>query len=57
MILMTDFNSISKHLETFYAYRHSLYIYLPTPPYKQDVTHSQVFKQSLTGLNSEFSFP
>ena len=28
----------------------------PTPPLKQDMTQGQFFKQSLTGLNSEFSF-
>ena len=31
--------------------------YLPTPPLRQDMTQGQFFfKQSLTGLNSEFSF-
>ena len=30
--------------------------YLPTPPLGQDMTQGQFFKQSLTGLNSEFSF-
>ena len=30
--------------------------YLPTPPLGQDMTQDQFFKQSLTGLNSEFSF-
>ena len=33
------------------------YIYLPTPPLEQDMTQGQFFKRSLTGLNSEFSFP
>ena len=28
----------------------------PTPPLGQDMTQGQFFKQSLTGLNSEFSF-
>ena len=28
--------------------------YLPTPPLGQDMTQSQFFKWSLTGLNSEF---
>ena len=28
----------------------------PTPPLGQDMTQDQFFKQSLTGLNSEFSF-
>ena len=33
-----------------------LHIY-PTPPFRQDMTQGQFFfKQSLTGLNSEFSF-
>ena len=32
------------------------YTYLPTPPLKQDMTQDQFFKQSLSGLNSEFSF-
>ena len=31
------------------------YPYLPTPPLGQDMTRS-IFKQSLTGLNSEFPF-
>ena len=30
--------------------------YLPTPLLGQDMTLGQIFKQSLTGLNSEFSF-
>ena len=30
--------------------------YLPLPPLKQDMIQGQSFKQSLTGLNSEFSF-
>ena len=30
--------------------------YLPTPPLGQDMTQGQLFKRSLTGLNSEFSF-
>ena len=30
--------------------------YLPTPLLGQDMTQGQFFKQSLTGLNSEFSF-
>ena len=30
--------------------------YLPTPPLGQDMTQGQFFKQSLTGLISEFSF-
>ena len=30
--------------------------YLPTPPLGQDMTQGQFFKQSLVGLNSEFSF-
>ena len=30
--------------------------YFPTPPLRQDMTQGQFFKQSLTGLNSEFSF-
>ena len=28
----------------------------PTLPHKQDVKQGQTFKQSLTGMNSEFSF-
>ena len=28
----------------------------PTPLHEQDATQDQVFKQCLTGLNSEFSF-
>ena len=28
----------------------------PTPPFGQDMIQGQFFKQSLTGLNSEFSF-
>ena len=30
--------------------------YLPTPPLGQDMTQGQLFKRSLIGLNSEFSF-
>ena len=30
--------------------------YLPTPPLGQDMTQGQFLKQSLAGLNSEFSF-
>ena len=30
--------------------------YLPTPPLGQDMTQRSIFKRSLTGLNSEFSF-
>ena len=30
--------------------------YLPTPTLGQDMTQGQFFKESLTGLNSEFSF-
>ena len=33
-----------------------LWSYLPTPPLGQDMTQGQIFKRSLTGLNSEFSF-
>ena len=32
------------------------YSYLPTPPLGQDTTQGQIFKRSLIGLNSEFSF-
>ena len=32
-------------------------MYLPNPSHEQDVTEDQLFKQSLTGLNSKFSFP
>ena len=30
--------------------------YLPSPLFGQDITQGQFFKQTLTGLNSEFSF-
>ena len=30
------------------------YPYLPTPPLDQDMTQGQIFKRSLTGLNSVF---
>ena len=30
--------------------------YLPTPPFGQDMTQGQIFKRSLTGLNSQFFF-
>ena len=30
------------------------YMYLPNPPNEQDATQGQVFKRSLTGLNSVF---
>ena len=33
-----------------------MFIILPTLPLGQDMTQGQFFKQSLTGLNSEFSF-
>ena len=33
-----------------------IYIYLQTLPLGQDMTQGQFFKQSLTGLDSEFSF-
>ena len=33
-----------------------IYIYTPTPPLGQDMTQGKLFKRSLTGLNSEFSF-
>ena len=36
--------------------RRDLYLYLPTPPLGQDMTQGRVFKRSLTGFNSEFSF-
>ena len=36
-------------------YSRNIHIY-PTPPLGQDMTQGQFFKQSLTGLNSEFSF-
>ena len=31
-------------------------MFIPTPPLRQDMTQGQLFKWSLTGLNSEFSF-
>ena len=34
----------------------ALLLYLPIPPLGQDMTQGQFFKQSLTGLKSEFSF-
>ena len=33
----------------------NIYTYTPTPPLGQDITQG-VFKRSLTGLNSEFSY-
>ena len=33
-----------------------VFMYLSTPQHEYDVTKDQFFKQSLTGLNSEFSF-
>ena len=33
-----------------------IYIYLPTPLHEQNVLQGQFFKQSLTALNSKFSF-
>ena len=43
--------------ETACGWHIYIYIYIyPTPPYERDVTQSQFFKQSITGLNSEFSF-
>ena len=33
-----------------------IYHIYPTPPLRQDMPQGQFFKQSLTGLNSEFSF-
>ena len=31
-------------------------LFYPTPPLGQDMTQGQFLRQSLTGLNSEFSF-
>ena len=33
-----------------------MYMYLPTPIHKQDVTQVQSFQQNLAGLHLEFSF-
>ena len=33
-----------------------IYIYVSIPPHAQDATRGLLFKQSLTGLNAEFSF-
>ena len=41
--------------QTYTSEFESYHIY-PTPPLGQDMTQDQFFKQSLTGLNSEFSF-
>ena len=38
------------------TFKNFLLSYLPTPLLGQDMTQGQIFKQSLTGLNSEFSF-
>ena len=38
-----------------YIYIH-IHIYLPNQPDEQDATQIQFFKQSLTGLTSEFPF-
>ena len=38
------------------TFNESNYHIYPTPPLGQDMTQGQFFKQSLTGLNSEFSF-
>ena len=35
--------------------KNASYTYLPTPSLGQDITQGQIFKRSLTGLNSEFS--
>ena len=40
----------------FFFAKHSALSYLPTPLLGQNMTQGQFFKQSLTGLNSEFSF-
>ena len=44
-------------IESFQNYWCYIYIYLPTPPLGQDMYDTRsIFKQSLTGLNSDFSF-
>ena len=44
---------LSIHIRHIYMH---IFIYLPTSLHEQHATQSQCFKQSLTGLNSEFSF-
>ena len=48
--------TLSYFLGFFVRWHINLYSYLPTPPLGQDMTQSQFYKWSLTGLNSEFSF-
>ena len=50
------FLSLSLSLSLFLTIEYKIYLYLPTPPLGQDMTQGRVFKRSLTGLNSEFSF-
>ena len=58
----SHFFTVSHRQQMYKPYLHllglsyNIYLYLPTSPQKQDVTLAQFFKQSLTGLNSKFSF-
>ena len=45
------FNEICSNKEILPKYTNT---HTPTPPLGQDMTQGQFFKQSLTGLNSEF---
>ena len=50
---------ILKEIENYLLYilrELEIYHIYPTPPLRQDMRQGQFFKQSLTGLNSEFSF-
>ena len=50
------FNILSEWLNYCWHFNQDRRSYLPTPPLGQDMTQGQIFKRSLTGLNSEFSF-
>ena len=52
---LKDFDSISRSSHTKDSKMVLDPIY-PTPPLGQDMTQGQIFKRSLTGFNSEFSF-
>ena len=52
-IMNKDENNSPDTQNGIYIY---IYTYLSTPPLVQDMTLGQIFKWSLTGLNSEFSF-
>ena len=51
-----NIQKVNKREPLIYALELDSWYYLPTPPLGQDMTQGQIFKRSLTSLNSEFSF-